>query len=103
MIESTHQVWPQLYKTPRCPREQSSAFIINHSVLSSLLSHFSNNHCTGYRSVSLSITLFITVTFINFRMLVNILLVALAASPLVAAHGKVSVVVSHSSSWNQQG
>ena len=28
-------------------------------------------------------------------MLVNILLVALAASPLVAAHGKVSVVVSH--------
>ncbi len=56
--------------------------------------HISPHLCTGYRS---SFFLeYIFHRFTNSEMLAKILLAALAASPLVAAHGKVSVVVSNS-------
>lgn len=93
-----------IYKMPSFPRK----FILSHHQLHFVFSLqintplFSSFFCTGYRLYSLPSTYHIPpklnhlnlTNYINFKMLSKIFLIALAACPLVAAHGKVAVVVS---------
>jgi hypothetical protein len=83
----------------RCQDFQECYFLTQQQVFNScslLSTSFLILHlCAGYTVICLRKNYFLIFSiFTTFKMLAKIFLAALVASPLVSAHGKVSVVVS---------
>jgi hypothetical protein len=94
MVKKLRGVWPQVYKMPSCQMNSTSS---SSSSLQFTVLYFHLSFCISVLDTepnnfdSVSSVHFFT----GFQMHAKILFVALVASPLVAAHGKVAVVVSN--------